>query len=929
MGVSIINFHRKIPDGFPGPDIKLEISMNRHFKLIFPVLLLILLCASPILAQDELIVLEEGAVDNGAGGPIEEYIAGYEMTEGMFSYYMDPVTHHTLIEINPDQLNHVYIISSTLNEGTGDGFFTAPMMWGRSLVEFRRDGNSIEIVEPNYQVTTVMGEPMARAVEVGTSDVILGRAYIEAEDPDDGRIVIDLPTILLSSIGIDPMSLTWNYGYGLDYDGTYIEDIQGYTLNDEIDARAIIYGAGDIFGYETYGGQEIGIHFSFAEPPPDDFVPRLSDDRIGLFLDTTANYSVETDSADTRLVRYINRWRLEKADPDAEISEPVEPITFWLENNIPLEYRAAVRDGILAWNVAFEDAGFRNAVRVRQMPDDADWDPGDIRYNCIRWFVSPNSMYAIGPSLTDPRTGEIYAADIGVSADMMAGPYREFDITVSPLSDALSVIMPPGWPNLDGHQIRWDDDTYRLIEQQVLPTGMHDRTDHFAAIHAFEAARAATVLRVRDLFEPGSELEHQYIHDYLEALIMHEVGHVLGMRHNFAGSAGTPYWKLQNSLWTREHGLSQSIMDYTVANIAPAGELQGEYFQSVPGDYDRWVIEYAYTPFNAETPEDEAEELEGIAERSPAYRYNIDYDYYGWSRNMDPDLYTWDLSDDQVRWYTDRLRTSEQLIDSIMEYWSQDGNRAADFRMAFIYAITDYYFAGAGVPRLIGGVRAYYDHVGDPDARPAMVPVSAEEQRSALRFLADELWTSDPWQFDPDLLNMLGRDPEPGINWMSALAGTRDLDLHALVNSFQSEPFYWIYDSMVLERVLNNSVRMPEGEEVFTLVELFDTVRNAIWSELDEGANIDSFRRNLQRSHLEMIKGIVLMPAMGTPDDAVALARRDLHVLKSKIETLLSGDSAVMLDTMTQAHLADCLSTIDLTLEAPMDRGGGFGIMFY
>ena len=893
-------------------------------------LVLLLLPANTLLAQEDIIPSDEwGEEAPAVVGSIEDYVAGWTKIEGMFTYYKDEATRRVLVSVNPDQLDHTFFVSVTLSRGTGDWGFEAPMMWGELPFQFRRNGTMIEFVEPNYTITTVMGEPMARAVERGISDTILGSAPVEAEDEGDGRVVFDLATFLLTSSGIDLTSWSWGYSLAVDLTGAYVDQIRGFPLNDEIDTRLPVYSAGGPAGYTPLGSQILWIHFSLSQPPDSGFKPRPADDRVGHFLSMSMNYSVETDRTDTRFVRYVNHFRLEKADPEAEISEPVEPIVFWLENSIPYEYRDAVREGILLWNDAFERIGFHNAIEVRQMPDDADWDPADIRYNTVRWFVSLTDNYAIGPSRADLRTGEIYDADIGVSADMMRSVYWEYRLSVEPIRSVLESLFPPGRPSLNGRQVRWDQDTLDILSRQAERAMSPLDRDCYAAVHAFEGARAAAILRSRGMMEPGSPQEEQFYHDYLVSLICHEVGHVLGLRHNFAGSAGTPYWKLNRIFWTREHGLSSSVMDYTTANVSPEGELQGEYWQTSLGDYDYWAIEYAYKPIDAETPEEELDALGEIASRAPLYRYGTDEDMYGWTRNLDPDVYAWDLSDDPVRFYSDRLTASGQLLDGILEHWSEPGTRPADIRRAFYYAIWDHILASLAVPRLIGGVRTYREHVGDPDARPAMVPVSAEDQRRALQFLRDKLWSPGAFSFDPELVNMLGRETLPTFDWSLLFGGIRDFDIHDWVLSVQSEPFYWIYDPVLLERVLNNEIRMPEGAEAFTLVELFDSVRDAVWSEIATGASIDSYRRNLQRAHLEMIIGIVLDPAYGTPEDAVTLARRDLVLIKNRIGALLSGDAVSGLDPMTAAHLDECLSRINLALEAPMTRGGGdLGYMF-
>jgi len=435
------------------------------------------------------------------------------------------------------------------------------------------------------------------------------------------------------------------------------------------------------------------------------------------------------------------------------------------------------------------------------------------------------------------------------------------------------------------------------------------------------------VLQMRGIFQEGTMTEEEYVYNYIVDLVVHEVGHTLGLRHNFAASSATPYNHVNHPWYTRQHGLASSVMDYTVANIAPRDENQGEFYNSSLGDYDRWAIEYAYTPLNAASPEDEVEALDEIASRSGDYRYATDHQVYGWSRNCDPDTYLWDLSSDAIRYGGDRLTVADQLIDDLINYWDEPGTMPSKIRLAFLYSFYDYIIVAGTVPRQIGGIRIYRSRVGDTGDLPAMDPVSALDQRRALDFLSERIWSSDPYQFAPEILNMLGRDQREYFDWMGVYTGNWDFDLHDYVLMVQTSPLYWIYDPVVLERVLNNQYRMPDGEEAFTMAELFDFVRDDIWSEVGMGTNIDSFRRNLQRAHLDMISGLYLEPANGTPEDAVSLARHDLVMLQSSISSILSGDSMMNMDTMTMAHLEECLSRINLTLETPMDRGGGGGFM--
>ena len=178
----------------------------------------------------------------------------------------------------------------------------------------------------------------------------------------------------------------------------------------------------------------VNVHYSISELPRTSYKPRLADDRVGYFLTVLKDFS-KKESDDDRFVRYITRWNLEKADPSAEMSTPKEPIIFWLEKTIPFKYRKPIRDGILEWNKAFEKAGFYDAIEVRQQPDDAPWEPGDIRYNTFRW-ITAGVGFAMGPSRVNPTTGQILDADIIFDADFLQFWKQEYE-TFTPESVAL------------------------------------------------------------------------------------------------------------------------------------------------------------------------------------------------------------------------------------------------------------------------------------------------------------------------------------------------------------------------------------------------------------------------------------------------------------------------------------------------------------
>ena len=277
------------------------------------------------------------------------------------------------------------------------------------------------------------------------------------------------------------------------------------------------------------------------------YKPRVADDRIGHFH--TVQQDLSSDHPQSQYVRYINRWNLEKSDPTAALATPKQPIVFWLENTIPLEYRDAVRDGALLWNKAFEKVGFKDAVVVKQQPDDADWDAADVRYNTIRWFAGVDASFAIGPSRANPYTGEIYDADISISEGIVRNARRLGEEYIGPIAPASQ------------EQIRfpWGQDARRMCD--------------YADGLAQQASLAMAMLESRGMLSP--EMEQKFMYEYIVELTAHEVGHTLGLRHNFRGSSILKASELNDVVKAETVGQSASVMDYNPVIVASANEKQG------------------------------------------------------------------------------------------------------------------------------------------------------------------------------------------------------------------------------------------------------------------------------------------------------------------------------------------------------------------
>ena len=849
---------------------------------------------------------EKSPKDDDKPKAFADVIKDAEAIRGLFTFYRKEDT--VLLEVLPEQFERQFLCSPTLESGLGERSLLSAQMLSEFVFTLRRVGKRIQFIQKNVRYRADDNTPIQKAVKRSFADSILSSAKIESEPhPERKSVLVDLKDLLLLDLPLLGYELerVYRWPYKFDDKNSSFAMVKSFPQNTEIqtflnfvidrppvpplkppteptppppvappDARSL----------------PMRVHYSFSDLPQTAYKTRLADDRVGHFLAMHQNFT--QDESHTPYIRHITRWHLEKAEPDAALSRPKEPIVFWLENTIPEKYRSGLREGVLIWNKAFERIGFKDAIVVKQQPDDADWDPADARYNTIRWFVATDTAFAIGPSRVNPFTGQIYDADIGFSENiprLVRGEYEEF---VDPVVGFAANNTP-------------------VAPQQ--PRSLC----HAGGLACRQAAFGFNLLKARGVL-PDAAAEDKFVEDLLVHVAAHEVGHTLGLRHNFRASTLHNADKLHDEKTTTELGLTGSVMDYIPVNVALPGQKQGQHWQTTLGTYDYWAIEYAYKPLK-----DEKTELAAIASRvaDPKLAYSTDEDTFGWNPapvGIDPRSSWGDLGTDPLPWYRERLLLVHELWDNMESKAARPGEGYQRLRRTFNQGLSELYWVSLNLSKFVGGIYHHRDHVDDPGGRSPYEPVPGPAQRQALGLLQEHLFGPKAFVFPAALLNKLAS--ERFWDFEGTLFSDQRIDypIHQFALETQRAILDRLFHPMLLTRLHDLEAKYSDPKNAFLLADLFQSLHDSIWTELNSGSpsTINSFRRGLQREHLKHLTRLVLKPAANTPEDAATLARHHLLRLQRSLQKA-SGKSA---PTIVQAHLQETLARIDETLKAQQVR---------
>ncbi len=807
---------------------------------------------------------------------IKETVKETRTLDGLFTMYQDTVRGTVYMKIHKDQIGKEYIYFNYAENGlVAAGHFKGAFR-DNEIFSIRKYFDRIEFVKENTSYYFDPANALSKSADANINKPILASIKIVAEEGDDYLIKADELFLAenLSQIKPSPNpnakpGASFSLGT-LSKDKTKFSSIRNYPENTEVvveyvydNPAPVVRGGEDVTDARSV---TIKIQHTFIEVPQNNFRPRFDDPRVGYFMQRVEDM---TSAAPTPYRDVINRWHLEKKDKDAVLSEPVEPITWWIENTTPVEFREIIKNAVLAWNEAFEKAGFRNAIRCEVQPDDASWDAGDIRYNVLRWTSSPNPPFGgYGPSFVNPRTGQILGADIMLEYIFFTNRLKQ-----EKLFDAAAL-------HLYEPDAEWD---YENKHYCNLGNYFH-QTSQFgmAALNAMSA----------------DEIDkREYIKESLYYLILHEVGHTFGLNHNMKASQLWSPAEINDKSKTSKIGLIGSVMDYPAANIASDKSQQGQYFTSKPGPYDLWAIEFGYAPA-LENSGAEAERLKKLLSRSsePQLTFGNDADdMRAPGKAIDPRVNVNDLSSDAISYSIDRMKLANSLMAKTKEKYIKDGQSYHEFRNAYLIITGEYSTAATVISRYVGGVYVDRSFPEQKSMMKPLTPVAYADQKRAVKALSDYVFAPAAFDIPAGLYNYM-QIQRRGFN-----GGNEDPKIHDRVIMIQKNALAHILHPNVLKRMTDAQLY---GNQ-YSVTEMMKDLTDGIFKS-DVAGNVNSFRQNIQAEYVDHLIRIMKDDKYDHRAQAAALAN-----LK-QIKTMMAGGGG---NTDTKAHREHVVFAINKSFE--------------
>ena len=813
---------------------------------------------------------------------ITDKVKSSKKFDGLLTVYQDTANGSMMLYVKKNQLGKEFIYQSFSLNGPTSLFLHRNILRTNLAFKVQKTFDKLEFARINTNFYYDKENAISKTEGVDVPEAVFLAERIAGED--DNGYLINADGLFLSE-KMDPIKPVQSPGAppgfffslgGLNPQKSKYNSVKSYPNNTNIivdlayDNPMPFNGGGKDITDARY--VRVCMQHSFIEMPANDYRPRRDDPRVGFFSNEVND---QTSMTATPFKDLIHRWHLVKKDPTAALSEPVEPIVWWIENTTPVEYRATVMEAGNKWNEAFEKAGFKNAVIMKVQPDDADWDAGDIRYNVIKWVSSPYPPYgAIGMHAINPKTGQIIAGDIVIEWASASG---------TPIIDELY-----GGPSANAYERRANN--YSLSgSESSCSLSAELREQFMSGLTALEAANAS---------EPELKEMHK---QFLYYLIMHEMGHTLGLNHNMRGSQMLKPAELNNKELTRKIGLMGSVMDYPAANIASDKSKQGDYYTTKAGPYDIWAIEYGYTPC---TQAEEENVLNKILARStePGNAFGNDADdMRSPGKAIDPRVNVFDMSGDAIGFAEDQLKLVKTVMGKLKEKYSRPGKSYTELRSRYNILNNQRFNMVSSISRYIGGVYVDRSFVGQQSSAKPLTPVPVATQKKAMEVLTKYLFAPDAFNGDEQVFGYLQLQRR-GFNFFNA---TEDPKITSGYTGMQTYgALSHILHPVTLQRITNSRLYGNQYSVADVMSDLTKGIFNA-----DITGKVNVYRQYLQTQYVKYIANMVTASTMSPFDDiSKAAALYNLKKIKGMLATAVSPDEE------TRAHRSSLAFIIDNAL---------------
>ncbi|PCJ27682.1 MAG: hypothetical protein COA97_03435 [Flavobacteriales bacterium] len=769
---------------------------------------------------------ETSKKDKDTPKKISEVTKKCKKIDGLFTIYQDTTTGSIKMVISEKQIGQEFIYFSQIANGVLDAGSFRGAYRGSKVFKIEKYFNKIEFITQNTSSYFDPNSALSRSATANMSKGIMASLKIEAVDKEKGLYLINADNLFLKETFSQikpskrpkqsPMAFTLGV---LNKEKTKINAIRNYPENTDL-AIEYVYSKGSALNGGSRAVSDgrnvsIKVYHSLIKMSDNDYEILIDDPRVGYFTTQVTNMT-STSSVPYRDL--VHRWNLKKKDPRAILSEPINPIVWWMENSTPKEWRETIKKGVLEWNVAFEKAGFKNAMVVKMQPDDADWDAGDIRYNVLRWTSSPRAPFGgYGPSFVNPKTGQILGADIMLEYVHFTNRViydKVFDLAVT--------------------------------EKEFLPPFFEKKNNPFCSLGSLMHENTMFGNSVL-IAESASDLEMKRLkEEAMIALIMHEVGHTLGLNHNMKASQLFSPSQLADAVFIKGKCLTGSVMDYAAINLTKDRSKQGQYHDVAVGPYDLWAIQFGYTPFKSEQ---EKNDLLNQSTKPELIFGNDADDMRSPGKAIDPRVMVGDLSNDQITYSNNIFELINTMMTDVKVKFSKEGRSYQELRRVYYILSRQRSNAANVTSRFIGGVYVDRAMVGQKGGTKPYTPVSLEDQKRAMKTLSTHVFAPDAFDAPNDLFNYLAMQRR-GYNFFG---GPEDPKIHRQVLTYQIRVLGHLLHANTVQRIVDSELY---GNK-YSLSSMMTDLNNAIF-KVDIARDVNSFRQNLQISYTKKLISIVV-----------------------------------------------------------------------